>query len=87
MVAGVDFKPPVQSCCFGDKHEVDAEDLATAFTAPSHCPLSPPVEVSPSTPLHGIAHHHHHPPMPAEVDGNVENPGSNGTVGDDSAGD
>jgi hypothetical protein len=88
-VAGVDFEPPARSRCFGDECKVDAEDLVTAFNAPSHRPPSPPVEASPSKLSRGIAHHHHHrhPPTPAEVDGNLDDPGFDGAVGDDSAGD
>jgi hypothetical protein len=84
-VADVNFKLPAQLRCFGDEHKVDAEDFMTAFNTPSHHPPSPPVEALPSTLLRGIAHHHRHPPMPAEVDRNVDDPGSS-AVSNDSAG-
>ncbi len=86
-MAGVDFEPPARSHCFGIEREVDAENLATAFNAPSHRLPSPLLVASPPTPSRGIAHHHRHPPTPVEVDGNVDDPGSNGAVGDNSAGD
>jgi hypothetical protein len=86
-VAGVDFESPARLRCFSVKREVDAVDLATAFNAPSHRPLSPPIEALPSTPSCGIVHHHRHPPTPAEVDGNVDDPGSDGAIGNDSASD
>jgi hypothetical protein len=85
-VAGVNFKPPAQSRCFGNECKVVAEDLAMAFNTPSHHPPSPPVKVFPSTLSRGIAHDHRHPLTLAEVDGNVDNPGSDGAISDDSAG-
>ncbi len=88
MVASINFEPPVRSCGFGSKREVNAEDLRNhdvVVDAPPSRPPSPPMDALLSTPSHGA--HHRRPQTRVEVDGDVEVAGANGTVKDNDVGD
>ncbi len=85
-MVGVDFELPAQSRGFGIERKVNIEDLPTAVGAPSYRPPSPPIDASPPTPSRGMVHHHPRLPTPAEVDGSVDDSGSDSAVGDEGMG-
>ncbi len=89
VVASIDFELPVQSCGFGSECEVNAKDLrnrnVVVDAPPPPCPPSPPIDALPLTPSRSARHRRLQ--TWAEVDGDVEDAGANGTVKDNDVGD